>query len=280
MRALQSLYAWIGVILIILLMLPTMALVRLFDRSRGRYYTGRVFRAMGSWMTRVNPVWKITRTGTLPADPRRPFIVVSNHQSNADIPVISRLPWEMKWVAKAELFDIPVVGWLLWLSNDIPVRRKDAESRSAAVRRAKAMLESRISVMFMPEGTRSRDARVLRYQDGAFRLAVETGTPILPLAIDGTSEALPKADWKYGHADVNLHVFDPVETANLTMGDVPALREEIRQRTIALIAKWRGVDPSKVDAAPEQRADLVRLGTEADAEGTGEDGAKSAPLRA
>ena len=247
MRALQSVYAWIGIALIIVVMLPTVALVRLFDGSRGRYATGRVFRAMGSWMTYVNPVWKIRRSGFEPSDPRRPYVVVANHQSNADIPVISRLPWEMKWVAKAGLFKIPVAGWLMKMAGDIPVRRSDPESRAAVVRHAKAALENRVSVMFMPEGTRSRDARVLRYQDGAFRLAVETGTPVLPLAIDGTSEALPKHGWQYGRADVRLHVFEPVETAGLTLEDVPALRESIRQRTIATIAAWRGVDAGEVE---------------------------------
>ncbi|HIG73831.1 MAG TPA: 1-acyl-sn-glycerol-3-phosphate acyltransferase [Bacteroidetes bacterium] len=277
MRALQSIYAWTGIVLIILLMLPTMAIVRLFDRSQGRYITGRVFRAMGSWMTRVNPVWKIERTGTLPENPRHPYVVVCNHQSNADIPVISRLPWDMKWVAKAALFQIPVVGTLMRMSEDIPVDRNDPESRSAVVRRAKAALANRVSVMFMPEGTRSRDSRVLRYQDGAFRLAVETGTPVLPLAIDGTSEALPKHGWQYGHAEVHLHVFDPVETTGLTMADVPALRETVRQRTIEQIAAWRGVSPDEVDAAPEQRAALAPLGRAGNP--TGEDEAKSGALR-
>jgi 1-acyl-sn-glycerol-3-phosphate acyltransferase len=164
------------------------------------------------------------------------------------------------------------------MSGDIPVDRRDPESRAAVVRRAKRALENRVSVMFMPEGTRSRDARVLRYHDGAFRLAVEMGTPILPIAIDGTSEALPKNDWKYGHADVRLHVFDPVETTGLALEDVPALRESIRQRTIEQIAAWRGVDPSEVDAAPQQRADLP--GSPGPGEEAGEDGAKSAALRA
>ena len=76
-------------------------------------------------------------TGDLPADPRHPYVVVSNHQSNADIPLISRLPWEMKWVAKKELFDVPVLGWEMLLAGDIPVDRRDAESRAPVLVRAR-----------------------------------------------------------------------------------------------------------------------------------------------
>ena len=93
MRTLQSIYAWVGIVLLILLALPTVAIVRLFDRDPGRYTTGRVFRTLGDWITRVNPRWRVQISGNLPEDPRRPFVVVSNHQSNADIPAISRLPW-------------------------------------------------------------------------------------------------------------------------------------------------------------------------------------------
>ena len=256
MRALQSVYAWTGISILVLLMLPTMAVVWLFDRTPGRRVTGRTFRVMGSWLTRVNPMWKITRSGSLPENLRGPYVVVANHQSNADIPVISRLPWEMKWVGKKVLFDLPLVGWLMKMSEDIAVDRKDPESRANVVRRAKLALSRRTSVMFMPEGTRSRDTRVLRYQEGAFRLAIETGTPVLPLAIDGTAEALPKSGWQFGRADVRLHVFDPVPTKGLTVNDVSALRERVRQMTIRQIAAWRGVAPETVDAAPEQRAAL------------------------
>ena len=275
MRALQSIYAWVGVTLLVLLMLPTMAFVWLVDRTPGRRLTGRTFRVMGSWTSRLNPAWKVTRSGSLPESLRGPYVVVANHQSNADIPVISRLPWEMKWVGKKTLFDLPVVGWLMRMSEDIPVDRKDTESRANVIRRAKLAISRRTSVMFMPEGTRSRDARVLRYQEGAFRIAVETGTPVLPLAIDGTAEALPKSGWQFGLADVKLHVFDPVPTDRLTLADVAALRERVRQMTIAKIAEWRGVPPEAVDAAPEQRAALEAPAASGDAVVGGEERAKT-----
>lgn len=277
MRSVQSALAWVGILSLIFLMLPTVALVWLFDRTPHKRITGRTFRVMGSWITRVNPRWRVTISGEIPPASAHPFVVVSNHQSNADIPAISRLPWEMKWVGKKSLFALPVAGWMMRMSNDIAVDRKDPDSRANVLRRSKAVLASGLSVMIMPEGTRSRDTRLLRYQDGAFRLAVETGLPILPLAIEGSAEALPKHGWRFGHADVKVHVFDPVETTGLTAADVPALRERVRQMTAEQLAAWRGVAPEAVDSAPEQRADLT---PEALAPGASGDGALGGEERA
>ena len=64
-------------------------------------------------MTKANPAWRLHISGERISDPRRPYIVVSNHQSHADIPLISHLPWEMKSLAKIELFQMPVIGWML-----------------------------------------------------------------------------------------------------------------------------------------------------------------------
>jgi 1-acyl-sn-glycerol-3-phosphate acyltransferase len=264
MNALRSALTWVALVLLILVWLPLLVVTRLLDRDPARYTTGRLFRALGRAMTRVNPAWRVTRTGTPPVDPRNPYVVVCNHQSNADIPVISTLPWDMKWVAKDSLFRLPVVGWMMRLAGDIPVDRGSAKSRATVVMRASETLAGRCSVMFMPEGTRSKDGRVRRFQDGAFRLAIEAGVPVLPLAIDGTAGALPKHGWQFGQADVRLHVFAPVPTAGLTPDDAPALRERVRQQIIAQVAAWRGALPAVVDAAA------------AAGPGTGEDAAKSA----
>ena len=75
--------------------------------------------------------------------------------------------------------------------------------------------------MFFAEGTRSRDGRVKAFQDGAFRLAIETSTPVLPLAVDGTMNALPTQGWTFGRATCRVHVFEPIETAGLSLDDVP-----------------------------------------------------------
>lgn len=249
MKALLSALVWAAIAVLVVLWLPLLALVRLLDRDPARYATGRLFRMLGAAMTRVNPLWRVTVEGAMPADPRRPYVVVANHQSLADIPVISRLPWEMKWVAKAELFGLPVAGWMMRLAGDIPVDRGDAGSRAAVVRRASHYLGHRCSVIFMPEGTRSRDGRVRPFQAGAFRLAIEAGVPVLPLAVDGTRDALPKHGWKFGSAiHARVKVLEPVPTEGLAASDAAALAERVRQRIVAQLAAWRGTGPAEADA--------------------------------
>jgi 1-acyl-sn-glycerol-3-phosphate acyltransferase len=281
MNAVRSALIWSAIVGLVVGWLPLMVVSRLLDRDPARYRTGYLFRRLGAAMTRVNPYWDVRLEGDFPSNPRRPYVVVSNHQSLGDIPVVSRLPWEMKWVAKAELWRLPVAGWMLRLAGDIPVRRDDPASRAAVLPRAAAVLRNRCSVMFFPEGTRSRDGRVRRFQAGAFRLAIEAGVPVLPLAVDGTREAIPKHGWKFGRKIVaRVGVLPPVETAGRQPEDAAALAEEVRQRIVARIAAWRGVHPADVDAeaapaeaeaAPAEAAGASAEAAPAPAEAGGEE---------
>ncbi len=247
MNAIRSALTWVAIGLLILAFLPLMAIVRLFDRDPAHYATGRMMRILGATITKVNPAWKVHRSGNIPENMRNPYVVVCNHQSTSDPPVVSTLPWEMKWVGKASLFKLPIAGWMMKLADDIPVERTDMKSRAAVLVKARSMLDKKCSVMLMPEGTRSKDGRVRRFQDGAFRLAIEMKLPILPIALDGTAATLPKHGWKFGQADLRLHVFDPVPTTGLMVADVAALRNQVRRGIIEKIAEWRGVPPEDLD---------------------------------
>jgi len=196
--------------------------------DRGRYIVGYVFRRIGPAMATLNPFWRFRYSGTMPQNPRHPYVVVSNHESFADILLISHLPWEMKWLSKAELFRIPIMGWMMWLAGDIPVKRGFGPSAVEAMERCRKALRQRVSVMIFPEGTRSKTAELLPFKDGAFRLAIEAGVPILPLALSGTGTALPKHGWRFGRSAAHLRVLEPVDTAGLTLSDVPALKARIR----------------------------------------------------
>jgi 1-acyl-sn-glycerol-3-phosphate acyltransferase len=229
-QSILSLWAWLVLVLCILLWFPVLLVMRLvtlpFDR--GAYAAGYIFRRIGPAMASLNPLWRFRYSGALPADPRKPYVVVSNHESFADILLISHLPWEMKWLSKAELFRIPIMGWMMWLVGDIPVKRGFGPSAVEAMQRCRQMLQRRVSVMIFPEGTRSRTAELLPFKDGAFRLAVEAGVPILPLALSGTRTALPKSDWRFGRSVAEVRVLEPVDTAGMTLDDVPALKARVR----------------------------------------------------
>jgi 1-acyl-sn-glycerol-3-phosphate acyltransferase len=196
--------------------------------DRGRYSVGFLFRKIAVVEAALNPLWKFRCIGTMPADPRRPYVVVSNHESFVDILLISHLPWEMKWLSKKELFRLPVMGWLMRLAGDIPLQRGFGPSAIEAMAKCREALANRVSVMIFPEGTRSATAEMLPFKDGAFRLAIDAGVAILPLAVHGTSTALPKHDWRFGRSTAVVKVLEPVETTGLSPTDVPALKEKVR----------------------------------------------------
>jgi 1-acyl-sn-glycerol-3-phosphate acyltransferase len=253
-ETLLSIWAWAMTGLLVVAWFPLMAVVWLVDPDPVRYHTGRLFRRLGAVLTYINPFWDIEVLGEAPDTMRAPYVVVSNHLSHADVPIISRLPWEMKWVAKRELFDIPVAGWMMQMARDIPVDRGDKRSRAQVLVRARHVLESDCPVMFFPEGTRSRDGRIHRFAEGPFRLAIREGARVLPLAIDGTREALPKHSWKFKDpgTPMRLKVLPPIDTTDLGADDARALAEEVRQQIVAEVASWRGASTEAVDARADR----------------------------
>jgi len=229
-QRLSSYWAWTVIVVVLLIGFPVMvvllALTAPFDP--GRYAAGRLFRLMAVTSVKLNPLWRFSTSGLMISDPRRPYVMVSNHESYADIFLISHLPWEMKWLAKAQLFKIPVMGWIMRMAGDIPVDRASRTSGIDALARCRDRLDKRVSVMIFPEGTRSRGADLLPFKDGAFRLAVDAGVPLLPIAVAGTRHCMAKGSFRFRRATACCRVLEPVSTAGLSMDDVPALRDRVR----------------------------------------------------
>jgi 1-acyl-sn-glycerol-3-phosphate acyltransferase len=230
MHLVANAWAWTACVLIVLFGWIPVGAVWLVTApvDPGRYWAGRAFRRLAVLAVQLNPLWKFRTSGVPVRDPRRPYVVVSNHESYADIFLISHLPWEMKWLSKDTIFRIPLMGWMMRMAGDIPVTRGKASSRMAALDGCRDRLKKRVSVMFFPEGTRSKRGEMLPFYDGAFRLAVESGCPILPIAVAGTTHAMAKGSFRFMPAIAEARVLPPVETAGLGLGDVPALRERVR----------------------------------------------------
>lgn len=249
---LVSVWTWCVLGACLLLWLPTLVLVRLVTApfDPGRYWAGLLFRKVAVVTARLNPLWRFRISGVLPANPRNPYVVVSNHESFVDILLISHLPWEMKWLSKVEILRIPVLGWDMWLAGDVPVERGTARSAVKAMRRCERILKQQVSVIIFPEGTRTSSEEMLPFKDGAFRLAIEAGVPILPLAVSGTAGALPKHGWRVGWSNAEVQVLDPVETRGLGPRDVVALKERVRERIARAREEMRG---TASDAAAGER---------------------------
>lgn len=239
MRALYSIWSWLAIALVILggflLQVVLAALTLPFDRRR--LVVGRWFRLMGVTASKLVPTWRFGVVGAPPRRVRGRTVVVGNHASQADPFLISYLPWEMKWLGKSSLFKAPVLGWSMWLAGDVPVRRGDSESIGEAMRRCARWLERGMPVMIFPEGTRSRTGELGPFKDGAFRLAIETGADVLPIAVSGTGDALPKHSWKLGRAEARVTVGTPISTAGMSLSDVERLKADARAQIEELRAR-------------------------------------------
>lgn len=198
--------------------------------------TGRWLRRFGRTAVRLSPLWKFSVAGEAPPDvTRRAYVVVANHASNADPFLLSFLPWDMRWIAKEEMFRIPVIGTIMRLSGDIALRRGQRESVREMMAECRRTLDAGLSVMFFPEGTRSRDGKLLPFKDGAFDLAIEAQVPILPIAIEGTRACMPKGSRWPGEARASARVLEPISTAGLGPSDVPRVRDAARERIAAAL---------------------------------------------
>ncbi len=226
-----SLLVWASYVAIVILWTPLVFFYRLamFRSDPNRERLGRFFRRSAVLAGAINPFWTFRVVDGVHPDPRRPHIFVANHRSNADAFLIVRLPWEMKLLAKQSIMSIPLLGWQMRMAGDVPIVRGDKESARRAMEEMRRRLDRGVSVFFFPEGTRSEDGTLGVFREGAFRLAIEAGVDVVPLAISGTEEALPKHSIVFRPTTATLTVLPAISTEGLTAADAPRLTQEVRQ---------------------------------------------------
>lgn len=238
LQALRSLWIWSATAFIVLLWVPVMWVVLLFERDPSRRSTARWFRRLGPAAAKVNPAWRVRISGQENIRAGEVYVVVANHQSLADIPLIAHLSLDAKWLAKAELLKFPVFGWMMRVSRDIGVARGDRRKAAAALLQCAKFLKQGISVVFFPEGTRSPSGEVLPFNDGPFLLAVREKVTVLPVVVEGTGTALPRSTWMFGPTqDILLRVLPPVPVAEGT--EAGNLRDDVRGRIVAELERLR-----------------------------------------
>jgi len=226
-----SVWGWLLHVFFLVLFTPIVALVRLvtWPFDPGAYAAGYTFRKVVVPITTLNPLWRFRTSGELPDDMRRPFVVVANHESFVDMLLISHLPTEMKWLSKIEIMKLPFMGWMMRLARDIPLVRDNRKSGVLAMEECGRRLAQNVSVMIFPEGSRSTTDELAKFKPGAFKLAIEGGYPILPMAVHGTAECLRPNDWRMGRAVAEVRVLEPIETTGMTRDDLPELRDRVRR---------------------------------------------------
>jgi 1-acyl-sn-glycerol-3-phosphate acyltransferase len=169
----------------------------------------------------------------MPALPAGPFIFASNHESALDIWVlVERLPRNVRFIAKEELFRIPIFGWYMRLGGHVPVDRRDHARAVASLARAAVRVRNGTSLIVFPEGTRSRDGRIHAFKKGPFAIAAQSGVPVVPVAITGAGAVTPKDLLHVYPGPVRVTFGTPVRAADFPGRD--ELLREVRRQIIAM----------------------------------------------
>jgi 1-acyl-sn-glycerol-3-phosphate acyltransferase len=182
-----------------------------------------------SMYTWLHPSWFLSIEGREHVEPGRAYVIVANHQSTLDILVLFRLFVHFKWVAKAESFLVPFIGWNMWLNRYVRLRRGDRRSVVSMMKRAERVLREGSSILIFPEGTRSRDGALQPFKQGAFSLAKRAGVSILPIVIEGTGNALPRRGFVFaGRHSFRMRVLPPIPYDSFATASVADLTTRVR----------------------------------------------------
>lgn len=190
----------------------------------------RLWAQLGLWLAGVRIVAKGQEN--LPTE--GPAIYMANHQSNFDIPaLLTLLPPGFGFLAKIELFRIPLFSWGMRQMNCVPIDRSNRVKAMASLQRVVDQVRQGLRLMIFPEGTRSRDGRLLPFKKGGFLLAIDAVARIVPIAIDGSWSIMPKTTWRIRPGTVHITILPPVETADFSEANKDLLIDQIEQQILS-----------------------------------------------
>lgn len=163
----------------------------------------------------------------IPVD--QPVIFMPNHQSNFDIlALLAGIPGQFRWLAKAELFRIPLFGMTMRHAGYIPVERSDRRKSMESMKAAAARIAEGTSVVIFPEGTRTEDGHLLEFKKGGFMMALQSGVQIVPMSIQGSYDILPKDRFQVRGGTIKVTFFPPLATADRSIRQISALIDEVK----------------------------------------------------
>ena len=173
-------------------------------------------------------------TGLENIDRNYSYIIVSNHQSYFDIPVIiGYIPLSVRMLAKKELFRVPIFGWAIYIAGNISLDRGKGKKAVISLKKASEKIrKKKFSLVVYPEGTRSPDGEVKRFKKGAFRLAIESKLPILPVSIMGSRNVMSKHNFRINKGEIKVIIGKPIITTNIMKDELGKLRDMARNEII------------------------------------------------
>jgi len=178
----------------------------------------------------------VSVTGTEKLDPEKPYIFAANHQSQFDILALQGfLGIDFRWLAKKELFQVPIWGPAMRKAGYIPVDRSRGRQALKSLDEAARKIAAGTSVIIFPEGTRTPNGMMQDFKAGAMVLAIKSGVDIVPVAIKGTYEILPKGKLLMSPGNVTIRVGEPIATKDKTSKDKHDLAKVLQEEVAKLL---------------------------------------------
>lgn len=242
LRVLYQPYQWLVlvpafVVITLVLAMANLVLLAVAGPRTASRIAARSWARLSSYLTPIS----VKVIGREHIDPRQSYVIVCNHQSIYDVFVLyGWLGIDFKWVMKQEIRRIPVVGHGCDKLGHVFIDRSNHAAAINSINAARDRIVGGTSILFFPEGTRTRDGRLGHFKKGAFRLALDLGLPILPLTITGTREIMPTKTVRIFPGRATLIIHEPVPTTELDPADLNAGLDRVR----AIIASGLDRPPS------------------------------------
>ncbi len=223
------LYQWLVafpvlLVLTILTAVFTIVLSPVFPNAQFSYFPARWWGRFFCYLLFV----KVKITGIEKLDPKKSYVIAANHQSIYDIFVVyGWLPMIFKWVMKAELRKIPLVGKACESAGHIFIDRKNPVAAKKSLDKAEAQLRNGVSVVVFPEGTRTYTGQMGKFKKGAFRMATDLHLPIVPVTLRGCFERLPRNGFIITPGTIEMIVHEPVEVEGYEHEKQPELMQKL-----------------------------------------------------
>ena len=240
-KAIYSVYAFCLFLILMVLFLPFIFISSLWGKVKGGNVVYNICKLWGDiWMFLIGMVHINIYESTY--DPRKQYIFVANHISYMDVPIMMKVMRKQNFriLGKHEMAKIPLFGFI-YKSAVVMVDRGNAKHRAESIRILMSVIRKNISVFIFPEGTFNETKHPLKnFYDGAFRVAVETQTPIKPIVFLNTYDLYPYHNFLGLKPGKSRAVFlEEISTTGMTIKDVPSLKETVYQKMEACLIKYK-----------------------------------------
>lgn len=197
-----------------------------FDRSGAlQHWCARWWCRLVAWTIFA----RIRVQGAEHVAPGRPYVYMANHASLIDTPALfAYLPYPFKIMAKKSLFNVPFMGWHLRWAGHFPIDHGNPRKIATSLRRVIEGVKQGRSLAVFPEGRRTHDGQLQRFEPGAFKIALKAGVPIVPVTIRGTFQMLPRTSLAPRPGRVDVIISEPIETSAYDDSMLPELMEKTR----------------------------------------------------